>query len=199
VGHGDRPLPARPRRELGITFYGLHGHDQLIAPAVDASGPRIVDFKSIAYDLPILEYRPYRAFSTNQSSSVVVQLFTGRRAAVGLHGLPAGAPTPDLRTVWSVGCALCSIGATIRESDVTEGHDGERLTRQRTRARCAWRPRPERRLPWPPSQRSLALAACAQKPLIPYSPTRRRWRSCPPPRPGCRTSERAFARSTAPC
>ena len=94
-------------RELGITFYGLQGSDQLIAPAVDASGPRIVDFKSIAYDLPILEYRPYRSFSTNQSSSVVIQLFTAAdvpRSASTVF--PAGAPTPDLRTVWSVGLRL---------------------------------------------------------------------------------------------
>jgi len=94
-------------RELGITFYGLHGADQLIAPADDASGPRIVDFKSVAYALPILEYRPYRAFSTNQSSSVIIQLFISAdvpRSASTVF--PAGAPTPDLRTVWSVGLRL---------------------------------------------------------------------------------------------
>jgi len=94
-------------RELGITFYGLHGADQLIAPAGDASGARIADFKSIAYDLPILEYRPYRAFSTNQSSSVIIQLFMSAdvpRSASTVF--PVGAPTPDLRTVWAVGLRL---------------------------------------------------------------------------------------------
>jgi len=94
-------------RELGITFYGPTGHDQLIAPAVDASGPRIVNFKSIAYDLPIVEYRPYRSFSNNQSSSIVFQLFTSadvpRSASTAA---PAGAPTPDLHTVWSLGLRL---------------------------------------------------------------------------------------------
>jgi hypothetical protein len=94
-------------RELGVTFYGLLDDDQLIAPAGDASGARIVNFKSVNYDLPILEYRPYRAFSTNQSSSVVIQLFTSAdvpRSASTVF--PAGAPTPDLRTVWSVGLRL---------------------------------------------------------------------------------------------
>ena len=94
-------------RELGVTFYGLQASDQLIAPAVDGSGPRIVDFESIAYDLPLLEYRPYRAFSTNQSSSVIVQLFASAdvpRSASTVF--PAGAPTPDLRTVWAVGLRL---------------------------------------------------------------------------------------------
>src|SRR4249920_3751264 len=38
------------------------------------------------------------------------------------------------------------------------------------RRRCAWRPSfMSRRLPWPALAASLALAACAQKPLIPYS------------------------------
>ncbi len=78
-------------RELGITFYGLQGSDQLIAPAVDGSGPRIVDFKSVSYDLPILEYRPYRSFSTNQSSSLVIQLFTAADVPrVGFHRLSCG-------------------------------------------------------------------------------------------------------------
>jgi len=72
-----------------------------------ASGQRIVDFKSVAYDLPILEYRPYRAFSTNQSSSVIIQLFMSAdvpRSASTVF--PVGAPTPDLRTVWAVGLRL---------------------------------------------------------------------------------------------
>jgi hypothetical protein len=94
-------------RELGITFYGLQGSNQVIAPALDASGPRVVDFKSIAYDLPILEYRPYRAFSTNQSSSLVIQLFTAADVPGSASTVfPVGAPTPDLRTVWSLGLRL---------------------------------------------------------------------------------------------
>ena len=96
-------------RELGVTFYGLDERDQLHrAAARDPTGPaRIVNFKSIAYDLPILEYRPYRAFSTNQSSSVVFQLFAAADVPRGASTVfPAGAPTPDLRTVWSVGLRL---------------------------------------------------------------------------------------------
>jgi hypothetical protein len=95
-------------REIGITFYGLSGTDQLIAPGTAPGEPfRIVNFKSIAYDLPIFEYRPYRAFSTNQSSSVLFQLYTSvdvpRSASTAF---PAGASTPDMRTVWSIGLRL---------------------------------------------------------------------------------------------
>jgi hypothetical protein len=95
-------------RELGVTLYGRYGHDQLVVPRADPAGQaRVVDFKSIAYDIPVFEYRPYRAFSTNQSSSVVFQLFVAADVPRGgTTVFPVGAPTPDLRTVWSVGVRL---------------------------------------------------------------------------------------------
>lgn len=95
-------------RELGVTFHGEHSDDQLVAPRVEPNGQtRIVNFKSIAYDIPILEYRPYRAFSSNQSSSVTFQLFTTADVPQDASTVfPPGAPTPDLRTVWSIGLRL---------------------------------------------------------------------------------------------
>jgi hypothetical protein len=95
-------------RELGVTFYGVGGNDQLLAPAEQPGGPgRAVTFKSVSYDLPILEYRPYRAFSSNQSSSVIVQLFVGADVPHGKHvDAPAGAPMPALQTVYSIGLRL---------------------------------------------------------------------------------------------
>jgi len=65
-------------RELGVSFYGLDGEDQLVAPATEPGETgRIVNFKSTAFEMPILEFRPYRAFSMNQSSSIVFQLYGG--------------------------------------------------------------------------------------------------------------------------
>jgi hypothetical protein len=95
-------------RELGITFHGLDDRDQLIVPrASPSSQARIVNFKSIAYDLPIAEFRPYRSFSSNQSSSVLFQLFAAadvpRKASTTF---PVGEATPELRTVWSIGVRL---------------------------------------------------------------------------------------------
>ena len=95
-------------RELGVTFYGLIGEDRVLAePATPGAPARVVDFKSIAFDLPIAEYRPYRSFGSNQSSSLIFQLFAGidvphSAKAVG----PAGAPTPNLSTVYSFGIRL---------------------------------------------------------------------------------------------
>jgi hypothetical protein len=38
---------------------------------------RLVDFKSVSFDLPVLKYRPFRAFSSNQSSGLPFQRFAG--------------------------------------------------------------------------------------------------------------------------
>ena len=80
----------------------------MLAPAEQPGGTgRAVTFKSVAYDLPILEYRPYRAFSTNQSSSVIVQLFVGADVPHGKHvDAPPGAPLPAMQTVYSIGLRL---------------------------------------------------------------------------------------------
>ena len=65
-------------REIGATFYGYGSDDSLLAPgAPPDTRPRVVNFESTYLDFPILEYRPYRAFDTTQSSALVLQLFGG--------------------------------------------------------------------------------------------------------------------------
>jgi hypothetical protein len=57
--------------------------------------------------VPILEYRPYRSFDTTQSSELVFQLFAGADIPYGEKvNLPAGAPNPGLKTVYSIGLRL---------------------------------------------------------------------------------------------
>jgi len=95
-------------RELGITFYGIGGKDQLLAPDPVTGGfGRVVTFKSTAYELPILEYRPFRSFSENQSSSIVFQLYGGADVPHGENTyLPLGALTPELDTIWYLGIRM---------------------------------------------------------------------------------------------
>ena len=95
-------------RELGITWYGLTGDSELAASSAFPGGPgRVVNYKSVFFDFPILEYRPYRAFSSNQSSEVVFQLFAGMDLPYGESVTnPPGAPSVDLSTVYSLGLRM---------------------------------------------------------------------------------------------
>jgi hypothetical protein len=95
-------------RELGVTWYGLSGNQQLVAPSDPPGGTgRVVNYKSTNFELPILEYRVYRAFGANQSSAILFQLFAG---ADYPHGesveYPLGAPPVDLRPVYSLGLRM---------------------------------------------------------------------------------------------
>lgn len=94
-------------REVGVGLYGLFGDDdRIVVPASkSATGEsQLVDLRSTAIDLPILEYRPYRSFSSNQSSQLLFQLFTTIDIpSAGTVLLPPGEPDADLRTVWSAG------------------------------------------------------------------------------------------------
>jgi hypothetical protein len=95
-------------REIGATFYGYGFENTAVLPPATAGGEaRVVDFKSINFDLPILEYRPYRAFDTQQSSAVLVQLFAGADVPQSSTVTwPAGAPGAKLETVYSIGLRL---------------------------------------------------------------------------------------------
>lgn len=95
-------------RELGATFYGYGFENTTILPGARLGDePRVVNFKSINFELPILEYRPYRAFDTRQSSAVLVQFYAGievpQRTTVSW---PLGAPAPKLETIYSLGLRM---------------------------------------------------------------------------------------------
>ena len=96
-------------RELGATFYGYGGMENTIAVpgATPGAEPRVVDFRSILFDLPILEYRPYRAFDTKQSSAVLIQLYAAADVPKSTTvTYPPGAPPVKLETVHSIGLRL---------------------------------------------------------------------------------------------
>jgi len=90
-------------REIGITFYDTN---TLLLPPASAGGPlQLVDFKSTLLDFPIAEFRLYRSFSSNQSSSVVFQLFANL-------DIPSSEPvviqgvSQSLESIWSVGIRM---------------------------------------------------------------------------------------------
>lgn len=96
-------------REVGIALYGYGlGDDRLIIPSEGAGKPATLnDFKSISFQFPVIEYRPFRTFSLNQSSSLSVQLFGGFEVPLHVSVVqPPGAPKPDAKTVWQFGLRL---------------------------------------------------------------------------------------------
>jgi hypothetical protein len=95
-------------REVGLAFYGLSGDDRVIAPAATPGGSaRLIDYKSTSIDLPILEYRPYRSFASDQSTTLLMQLFVAADIPYKVSvAAPTGAPEPDLNTVYSIGIRL---------------------------------------------------------------------------------------------
>jgi hypothetical protein len=94
-------------RELGVTFYGHGDTDQLWVPTGGTLG-QVLNYKSTSYDLPIFEYRPYRSFSSKQSSSVMLQFFVNADVPDDVSvAYPVGATAPpDLDTLWSVGIRM---------------------------------------------------------------------------------------------
>jgi hypothetical protein len=91
-------------REVGVALYGRGEFvDALLIP-INEDQTALVNFKSTQIDLPILEYRPFRTFSSDQSSSLVFQLNFGVDIPHNESTqLPVGLETPDLKPVWYIG------------------------------------------------------------------------------------------------
>ena len=90
-------------RELGVTFYGyLNGKDVLLT--YDAGAMKVVPiaFKSIDYDIPVVEYRPFRDFATRQASSLLFQIGFGLEVPKNVEVVPPGVgPAPHLGNLYS--------------------------------------------------------------------------------------------------
>jgi hypothetical protein len=97
-------------REIGLTLYG--NGDQKDAMLISEQGNNqdkttLITYKSTQLDFPIVEYRPFRTFSLDQSSSLVIQLNFGvdipnNESVVA----PDGASVPDLKSVWYFGMRM---------------------------------------------------------------------------------------------
>ena len=95
-------------RELGVAFHGRgKSRNQIFVPSTEASFPvYLVSFRSTAYDLPILDYRPFRSYGGNQSSEVSVQLFAGADVPSGAKVISPEGRSVKLETVYSLGVRL---------------------------------------------------------------------------------------------
>lgn len=95
-------------REVGVSFYGTKWlkNDAILLPTPGGTS-QMVSYSSTKFDFPFLEYRPFRTFSLNQSSSLMVQFTFGFDIPHDVKvEIPAGDPDPQLRTVWHLGARL---------------------------------------------------------------------------------------------
>ena len=89
-------------REIGVALYSMNT-DALLVP-IDNDEVALLNYKSTQLDFPIVEYRPFRTFSSDQSSSLKFQLAFGvdiphSETVVA----PEGIETPELRSIWYFG------------------------------------------------------------------------------------------------
>jgi hypothetical protein len=89
-------------REVGLSFYRSRRNDPVLiqTPGVEPINATLVAIRSMQVELPILEYRPFRTFSLNQSSSLMIQFYAGFDTPLQSSVVsPEGAPKPQLRTI----------------------------------------------------------------------------------------------------
>jgi hypothetical protein len=85
----------------------VFGDSHSATPAVDANGDlQVVTHRTVLFDVPLVEYRPYRSFTNNQSSTVLFQLFAGIDVPYGEQTASPTAPAVNLDTIYSLGVRL---------------------------------------------------------------------------------------------
>ena len=91
-------------REMGIALYGRGKFTDALLIPIDNGSTALVNYRSTQLDFPIVEYRPFRTFSTDQSSSLVIQMNFGVDFPHNeTINLPQGIDKPELRPVWYLG------------------------------------------------------------------------------------------------
>jgi len=97
-------------REVGVYLYGFPLEpDRLIFPISSEDDPDqvLVSMRSIQLDFPIVEYRPFHSFSSNQTASLVIQLFGGLDIPGKVKVIaPTTEPVPKVKTVFTAGIRL---------------------------------------------------------------------------------------------
>jgi hypothetical protein len=96
-------------REVGISLYGYLSEQtfQIPTPGIPPINITQIHLRSLRLDFPILEYRPFRTFSQNQSSGLSFQFFTGFDKPNNPFVVePIGAPTPSLHTIVTGGLRM---------------------------------------------------------------------------------------------
>ncbi len=94
-------------REIGVTYNGfiLGGSPMVIPdPGRGEGAASLISMRSWQLEFPFFEYRPFRSFTVNQSTSLAVQFNFGCDIPGSVTMLePANAPAVKLKTIWFLG------------------------------------------------------------------------------------------------
>jgi hypothetical protein len=96
-------------REVGATFFGYIGKaHRFLTIDYEVGQLLLVETRSIQLTFPVLEYRPFRSFSVDQSSSLVIQFFGGIDipTATTLIAYDLQPTDPNLHSYWFTGIRL---------------------------------------------------------------------------------------------
>jgi len=96
-------------REVGLCFYGTgRGPDAFLIPEEegDVDYQILLNMYSTQLDFPILEYRPFRTFSSRQSAGLVLQINAGIDIPGKVTVLSDGDIKPAMKTAWFIGFRL---------------------------------------------------------------------------------------------
>jgi len=90
-------------REINVALYG-NGKDQDAILVQENSIYSVLTYKSVQLDFPVVEYRPFRTFSLDQSSSLRLYLSFGVDFPYDAQVVaPEGGTIPELKAVWNIG------------------------------------------------------------------------------------------------
>ncbi len=97
-------------REIGVYLYGsTRNPDNFIVPAIqngnDVKG--VISLHSVKLEFPIVEYRPFHMFSSNQTADLKIQLFGGVDIPYHVRVVnPENIETPTIRSIPLLGLRI---------------------------------------------------------------------------------------------
>jgi len=94
-------------REAAVYFYGRTKQRDALFAYNNNNQLIWLSYRSTQFEFPFLEYRPVRSFSTDQSSTLLIQFYAGIDIPHNIKSLdPRGLPAPELESIWYLGARV---------------------------------------------------------------------------------------------
>lgn len=94
-------------REAAVYFYGRTKQRDALFAFNDSDELIMASYRSTQIEFPFLEYKPLRSFSTDQSSTLLIQFYGGVDIPHNIKSLDVNnRPAPNLENVWYLGARV---------------------------------------------------------------------------------------------